>query len=223
LVAAVLDFASSHRLDCAAQLVTDASRPPSVGGEFAFGYDVLENMQFELAFLLAVVPHLCAMLLVSEGDPNAFDIPNPRTYTEAVLGPWATLWIAAMEAEMASWRSTGILEAPREWHDTLCTTLHSLGFAPSSADPSLFVRSGRRSLYILVYVDDLVFATADRVALASVKAKLQRRHTCTDLGDLCHYLGLQITRDRAARTITLSRSHLVHQILDRFGFRYSSP
>ncbi|CAI7927589.1 unnamed protein product [Closterium sp. NIES-54] len=37
------------------------------------------------------------------------------------------------------------------------------------------------------------------------------------------YLGLQITRDRAQRTITLTQSHMVQQVLQRFGFTYSSP
>ncbi|CAI7845351.1 unnamed protein product [Closterium sp. NIES-54] len=37
------------------------------------------------------------------------------------------------------------------------------------------------------------------------------------------YLGLQITRDRAQRTITLTQSHMVHQVLQRFGFQLSSP
>ncbi|CAI7807025.1 unnamed protein product [Closterium sp. NIES-54] len=105
------------------------------------------------------------------------------------------------------------------------TTLTALGFAPSSADPSLFLRTDTTlpSFYILVYVDDLVFATADTKALALLKAELQERHTCTDLGELCSYLGLQITRDRARRTITLTQSHMVHQVLQRFGFQFSSP
>ncbi|CAI7882337.1 unnamed protein product [Closterium sp. NIES-53] len=75
----------------------------------------------------------------------------------------------------------GLLEAPREWHDTQRTTLAALGFAPSTADPSPF--------YVLVYVDDLVFATADTEALTL------------------------ITRDRAQLTITLTQSHMVHQEL----------
>ncbi|CAI5988824.1 unnamed protein product [Closterium sp. NIES-65] len=77
--------------------------------------------------------------------------------------------------------------------------------------------------YILVYVNDLVFATADTAGLAYVKSELQKRHTCTDLGELRSYLGLQITRDRAHRTITLTQSHMVQQVLQRFGFTYSSP
>ncbi|CAI7777831.1 unnamed protein product [Closterium sp. NIES-54] len=119
----------------------------------------------------------------------------------------------------------GLRQAPREWHDTLRTMLAALGFAPSTADPSLFLRTDTSlpPFYILVYVDDLVFATADTAGLAHVKSELQKRHTCTDLGELRSYLGLQITRDKARRTITLTQSHMVQQVLQRFEFTYSSP
>ncbi|CAI7771176.1 unnamed protein product [Closterium sp. NIES-54] len=104
-------------------------------------------------------------------------------------------------------------------------TLAALGFTPSTADPSLFLRTDTSlpPFYVLVYVDDLVIATADTEALTLVKSELQKRHTCTDLGELRNYLGLQITRDRARRTITLTQSHMVHQVLQRFGFQFSSP
>ncbi|CAI7887348.1 unnamed protein product [Closterium sp. NIES-53] len=117
----------------------------------------------------------------------------------------------------------GLRQAPREWHDTLRTTLVALGFAPSTAYPSLFLRTDTSlpPFYVLVYVDDLVFARADTAGLAHVKSKLQKRHTCTDLGELRSYLGLQITRDRAQRTITLTQSHMVQQVLQRFGFTTS--
>ncbi|CAI7818696.1 unnamed protein product [Closterium sp. NIES-54] len=119
----------------------------------------------------------------------------------------------------------GLRHAPREWHDTLRMTLAALGFAPSTADPSLFLRTDTTlpPFYVLVYVDDLVFATADTEALTHVKSELQKRHTCTDLGELTSYLGLRITRDRAQRTITLTLLHMVQQVLQRFGFTYSSP
>ncbi|CAI7809612.1 unnamed protein product [Closterium sp. NIES-54] len=100
------------------------------------------------------------------------------------------------------------------------TTLAALGFAPATADPSLFLRTDTSlpPFYVLVYVDDLVFATADTEVLTLVKSELEKRHTCIDLGELRSYLGLQITSDRARRTITLTQSHMVHQVLQRFGF-----
>ncbi|CAI5995432.1 unnamed protein product [Closterium sp. NIES-64] len=323
LVAELVDFAARCRLDYAASLVAESASvcPPSVGGECALGTDVLEDRQEELQCLAAASPHLASVLLAPEGDPDALDIPTPRSYAEAVEGPYSSQWQAAMDAEMASWKSTGtyvdavpppganivsgmwifrgvdyfqtfsptpkmttlrvllhiaaqrdyelhsldfstaflqgslheeiwlrrppgftgtfppgtqwslrrpvygLRQAPREWHDTLRTTLAALGFAPSTADPSLFLRTDTSlpPFYILVYVDDLVFATADTAGLAYVKSELLKRHTCTDLGELRSYLGLQITRDRARRTITLTQSHMVQQVLQRFGFTYSSP
>ncbi|CAI7855477.1 unnamed protein product, partial [Closterium sp. NIES-53] len=230
------------------------------------------------------------------GDSEAPDIPTLRSYAEAIEGPYSSQWQAAMDAEMASWKSTGtyvdevpppganivsgmwifrvkrppgsplafkarnvargfsqrqelrrppgftrsfprgtqwslrrpvygLRQAPREWHNTLKTTLAALGFAPSTSDPSLFLRTDTTlpPFYVLSYVDDLVFATADTEALAHVKSELQKRHTCTDLGELTSYLGLRITRDRAQRTITLTQSHMVQQVLQRFNFTYSSP
>ncbi|CAI7881003.1 unnamed protein product [Closterium sp. NIES-53] len=116
--------------------------------------------------------------------------------------------------------STTFLQAPQEWHDALRTTLAALRFAPSTANPSLFLRTDTSlpPFYVLVYVNDLFFATADTEALALVNSELQKRHTCTDLGELHSYLGLQITRDRARRTITLTQSHM---ILTRFCFVFS--
>ncbi|CAI7784795.1 unnamed protein product [Closterium sp. NIES-53] len=100
-----------------------------------------------------------------------------------------------------------------------------MGFTPSTADPSLFLRTDTSPppFYVLVYIDDLVFATADTEALTLVKSELQKRHTYSDQGEVRSYLGLQITRDRARRTITLTQSHMVHVVLQRFGFQFSSP
>ncbi|CAI7772933.1 unnamed protein product, partial [Closterium sp. NIES-54] len=105
------------------------------------------------------------------------------------------------------------------------TTLAALEFAPSTTDPSLFLRTDPSlpPFYILVYIDDLVFATADSKALILVRSELKKRHTCTDLGELRNYLGLHITRDRARHTITLTQSHMVQQIFQRFGFIFFLP
>ncbi|CAI7800647.1 unnamed protein product [Closterium sp. NIES-53] len=137
---------------------------------------------------------------------------------------YATSLVAESESDL--WQLVyDLRQAPREWHDTLRMMLAALGFAPWTTASSLFLRTDTSlsPFYVLVYVDDLVFATADTEALALVESELQKRHTCTDLGELRSYLGLQITWDRARRTITLTQSHMVHQVLQRFGFRYSSP
>ncbi|CAI7907647.1 unnamed protein product [Closterium sp. NIES-54] len=93
LTAAVTEFASTHCLDYATSLVaTPPTSPQAVGGESALGCDALEDRQFELEFLATASPHLRTMLPTPEGEPDALDIPTPRTYAEAVSGPWASQW-----------------------------------------------------------------------------------------------------------------------------------
>ncbi|CAI7728462.1 unnamed protein product [Closterium sp. NIES-54] len=216
LVAELLDFAAACRLDYATALVAESvsASPPSVGGKCALGTDVLEDRQEDFECLAAAVACFASILLAPEGDPDAPNIPTPRSYAEAITGHYSSQWQAAMDAEMASWKSTGtyvdevppsqanivdgmwifrvkwppgsppafkaryvargfiydLRQAPREWHDTLRSTLAALGFAPSTADPMLFLRTDTSlpPFYVLVYVDDLVFATADTEALTLV-------------------------------------------------------
>ncbi|CAI7771491.1 unnamed protein product, partial [Closterium sp. NIES-53] len=256
LVAELVDYAAAYRVDYATALVaeSESASPPFIEGECALGRDVLEDRQEDFECLAGAVPRFPSMLLAPEGDPDAPDIPTPRSYAEAITVPYSSQWQAAM---MLRWHPGspqalpltpaafiglrrppgfigsfpagtkwslrqlvyGLRQAPGEWHDTLRTTLAAL------ADPSLFLRTDTSlpPFYVLLYIDDLVFATANTQALTLVKSELQKRHTCADLGELRSYLGLHITRNRARRTITLTQSHMVHQVIQRFDFQFSSP
>ncbi|CAI7779090.1 unnamed protein product [Closterium sp. NIES-53] len=148
LVAELVDFAAACRLDYAASLVVESASasvcPPSVGGECTLGIDVLEDRQEDLECFAAASPHLVSMLLAPEGDPDALDIPTPRSYAEAIEGPYSSQWQAAMDAEMASWKSTGTYVLQRfgftysSPQSTPLPTGHSLSAPPSdeSVEPS---------------------------------------------------------------------------------------
>ncbi|CAI7840009.1 unnamed protein product, partial [Closterium sp. NIES-54] len=86
---------------------SESDCPPSIGGECALSTDVLEDRQEDFECLAAAVPHLMAMLLAPEGDPDAPDIPTPRSYAEAITAPYSSQWQIAMDAEMGSWMFTG--------------------------------------------------------------------------------------------------------------------
>ncbi|CAI5957822.1 unnamed protein product [Closterium sp. NIES-65] len=109
LVAKLVDVAARCRLDYAASLVPESEFvcPPFVRGECALSTDVLEDRQEEFQCFAAALPHLVSMLLAPEEDPDAPDIPTPCSYAEAVEGPYSSEWQTTMDAEMASWKSTG--------------------------------------------------------------------------------------------------------------------
>ncbi|CAI7860605.1 unnamed protein product, partial [Closterium sp. NIES-53] len=109
LVTELVDFVAACRLDYVTALVVEpeSTSPPSVGGECALGTDVLEERQEDFECLAAAVPRFASMLLAPEGDSDAPDILTPRSYAEAITGPYSSQWQAAMDAKMASWKSTG--------------------------------------------------------------------------------------------------------------------
>ncbi|CAI7730948.1 unnamed protein product [Closterium sp. NIES-53] len=93
---------------------------------------------------------------------------RPPGFTESF--PAGTQW--------SLWRPVyGLRQAPREWHNTLRTTLAALGFTPSTTDSLLFLRTNTSlpPLYVLMYVDDLAFAIADTEALTLVKSEVLQR------------------------------------------------
>ncbi|CAI7862149.1 unnamed protein product, partial [Closterium sp. NIES-54] len=94
LVAELVDFTAHCRLDYAASLVAESASvcPPSVGGECALSTDVLEDRQEEFQCFATALPHLVSTLLAPEGDPDAPDIPTPRSYAEAIEGPYSSQW-----------------------------------------------------------------------------------------------------------------------------------
>ncbi|CAI7814391.1 unnamed protein product [Closterium sp. NIES-54] len=104
----LVNFAARSRLDYVAILVTESEsvHPPFVGGVPALSSDVLEDRKFELECLAAALPRFASMLLCPEGDPDALDIPTPRSYAEEITGEYPSQWQTAMDTEMASWKST---------------------------------------------------------------------------------------------------------------------
>ncbi|CAI7775949.1 unnamed protein product [Closterium sp. NIES-53] len=106
LLATVVADPSFESTTASALVAELSASPPSVGGECTLGTDVLEDRQEEFECLAGAVPRFASMLLALEGDPDAPDIPTPRSYAEAITGLYSSQWQAAMDAEMASWKST---------------------------------------------------------------------------------------------------------------------
>ncbi|CAI7885173.1 unnamed protein product, partial [Closterium sp. NIES-54] len=94
LAAELGEFAAACRLDYAGSLIAESESdcPLSVGGECALGTDVLQDRQEDLECFAAAVPHLVSMLIAPKGDPDAPDIPTPRSYAEAITGPYSSQW-----------------------------------------------------------------------------------------------------------------------------------
>ena len=88
----------------------------------------------------------------------------------------------------------GLKQAPWPWYARLCGKLEALGFVPSKADTSLFYyNKGRRTMFVLVYVDDIIVASSSQEATNALLKDLEKEFSLKDLGDL-HYLGIEVKK-----------------------------
>lgn len=108
----------------------------------------------------------------------------------------------------------GLKQAPRAWYARLCGKLQSLGFIPSKADTSLFFyQRGKHTLFVLVYVDDIIVASTSQEATNALLSDLQKEFALKDLGDLHYFLGIEVKRD--SRGLVLSQGRYAADILAR--------
>lgn len=112
----------------------------------------------------------------------------------------------------------GLKQAPRTWHTRLDAELQSIGFTASVADPGLYTYSESKSpAFIIVYVDDILIAAESPSVVTDIKGKLMAAFEAHDLGAASHFLGMSIQRDRKARTLKLTQTRYVTDLVDKYG------
>jgi transposase InsO family protein len=118
----------------------------------------------------------------------------------------------------------GLRQASRAWYDKIHHALVDMGFQVLSADTCVY-QLRKDALYVLValYVDDLLLLANSLEGLSALKKDLSKRFSMTDLGEAHYILGIQIDRDRAARTLSISQREYVHKVLQRFGMLDCKP
>jgi hypothetical protein len=116
----------------------------------------------------------------------------------------------------------GLKQAPRAWYSRFASFLLRLGFVEAKTDTSLFVfHRGQDTAYLLLYVDDIVLTASSTDLLRRLIAALQQEFSMKDLGELHHFLGMQVQRTTSG--LFLSQHQYMLDILDRAGMADSKP
>jgi hypothetical protein len=116
----------------------------------------------------------------------------------------------------------GLKQASRAWYSRFATHILSLGFVSAKSDTSLFIyQHGHDTIYLLLYVDDIVLTTSSDSLLQWVITALQQEFSMTDLGPLHHFLGLTVTRHTDG--FHLSQRQYILEVLERAGMIDCKP
>lgn len=112
----------------------------------------------------------------------------------------------------------GLKQASRAWNQKINNALILLHFTRLESDHCIYVRRQEDELVLIaLYVDDLLLISNTTTALATLKKALTRRFEMTDLGEAQYILGLELTRNRTARTLSLSQFEYVRRVVERYG------
>jgi len=118
----------------------------------------------------------------------------------------------------------GLKQAGQKWYNALCHVLTDLGFEVSQADPGVFYTQAKGHILILaVHVDDCMMTGSSGELIEQYKQKFHAHYALTDLGPLHWLLGIKVTCDRAARTISLSQTTYIDSILSQFNLSDAHP
>jgi len=100
--------------------------------------------------------------------------------------------------------------------------LQNWGFVRSISDASLFIkRTTKVVLFLLVYVDDILFTVSDPIALKAYINDLDTYFALKTLGSVNYFLGFEAHRD--ASGIYLTQSKYTLDMLKKAGMQDCKP
>ena len=74
-------------------------------------------------------------------------------------------------------------------------------------------------VFLILYVDDILFIGNDVITLSSVKIWLSTQFDMKDLGEANHIFRIKLMRDCQKRILSLSQTTYIDQILARFNMQ----
>ena len=89
----------------------------------------------------------------------------------------------------------GLKQAPQAWYNRFASYLLSIAFMGARSNMSLFIlRHDSGTIYLLLYVDDIVLMASSVSLLRWAIEALQNEFSMKDLEPLHHFLGVSVTR-----------------------------
>ena len=119
------------------------------------------------------------------------------------------LCILSFQIMCVNWKKAiyGLCQAPRAWYNELRTFILATGFSASRCDTSLFIRtSSSDTLYLLVYVDDIIITGSNDSLIQKFIASLSHRFSLKDLGSLHFFVGVEAPLAHPLAFISLNKN-----------------
>ena len=116
-------------------------------------------------------------------------------------------------------------QSPRQWYLRFDEFILNHNFSRSEYDNCVYFRKLNLGdqISLLLYVDDMLIACKHRAEVEKLKTELMAVFEIKDLGPAAKILGMQIKRDRHAKTLFLTQFGYLKKVVSRFGMVNSKP
>jgi len=116
----------------------------------------------------------------------------------------------------------GLKQAPRAWYARLDHYLQKQGFKKGVVGSNLYIKIDQGKLLVaLVYVDDLIFASNNDEMSHEFSQNMLKEFEMSMIGELSHFLGLQISQTRAR--LCISQTKYLKDMLKKYGMEDCAP
>jgi hypothetical protein len=110
----------------------------------------------------------------------------------------------------------GLKQSGRVWNKKITDFFEEYGLRSLPADHSVFTNKDR-TLIVALYVDDLLLFSKTLGEIQPLKKALSSAFEMKDLGEAKYVLGINITRNRAEKTLVIDQEHYVRDLLREYG------
>ncbi|SPC63572.1 related to retrotransposon protein [Ustilago sp. UG-2017b] len=151
----------------------------------------VHQLDITMAYLNSTLDHVIYMK-----PPEGAKVPNGKAY-RVVKGLY------------------GLKQSGREWNMEFDKFLRHSNFHRLDCVPCIYTRGrGDNFAIVVIYVDNTLIIAPTLGTVKHIKEEIGQRWRMEDGGNVSHFLGIKITRDREAKTMDLEQTSYVKQLLD---------
>jgi hypothetical protein len=116
----------------------------------------------------------------------------------------------------------GLKQAPRAWYECLRDFLITNGFKVGKVDPTLFIKTITKDLFIYqIYVDDIIFGSTNKSSCEEFSRIMIQKFEMSMMGELKYFLRFQIKQLQEGTFICQTK--YTQDILKKFGLKNAKP
>ncbi|SOV08353.1 uncharacterized protein UDID_17359 [Ustilago sp. UG-2017a] len=195
----------------------------------ARGFTQREGINYQETFSpvapLGAIRAILALAVQNDWEVHALDITmaylNSRLKEVIYMKPPEGSGVASGQVYKVVKGLYGLKQSGQEWNQEFDRSLQHMGFFQVECAPCIYTKGQGKDM--VIYVDDTLVIAPRLETVLKVKKQIGQRWKMEDSGEVSHFLGIKISRNRVMRTMTIGQSGYIDQVLAKHLDKRTKP